>query len=336
MPLFADMYVVLGSILVVLVSLSVGFFLGLRRSRAERRALQRDLSTRSIEMLEHRSRAARLEKSLNAQPQHERVAREALGKLAKERGNASQRYLDLTSAQLAAAESEHQARRYARVASLASERIKALEAEISALRSGPESRTEAGRLVTTPRTSRQPATPITTPVPGRHGAAAMPNGRSNASPTKASATPAIGSVPKQNGTGIASARDSDTSSGKADNDRGAMPSAGSVSSMTDARQRPGSPADGGKDSNSPREESPDMARIKPSASRSGGLLLIEGLAEDDEFRLNELGIHDIAQLARLSESEQKSLRSLIDEPSGPRPVGVWVGNARALLRSQSA
>jgi len=254
LPLIADTYVVAGMILVALIALPLGFYLGIRHSRVAKRALQRELSARSIEALEHRSRAGRFEADLNAQPRHERVARVALERLARARSIASQRYLDETTARLAAAEAEGQALRYSRVASMASRRIKELETEINALR-----------------------------VAGGNKASA---------------------------------------------------SEGSTAAMNDSAVEFTGKTPAAR--SHVREEPIDIPRITPAAPRPGGLSLIDGLVEDDEDRLNELGIHDIAQLACLSESEQKSLRSLIDKPSGPRPVGVWVGNARALLRSQSA
>lgn len=91
-------------------------------------------------------------------------------------------------------------------------------------------------------------------------------------------------------------------------------------------------------SNEARCTRSDDHAATPAAEPVGapsGLRLIDGLVADDENRLNAVGIHDLAQLAELTEPEQLALRHLIDNPSGPRPLGAWIGTARALLGSQS-
>ena len=89
----------------------------------------------------------------------------------------------------------------------------------------------------------------------------------------------------------------------------------------------------------PHRERARFARLTSSNETrrpgAGELGLIEGLAIADEHRLNDLGIHDLEQLARLSEGEQRRLHRRIVASLGPRPLGDWIGDARALLESRA-
>lgn len=73
---------------------------------------------------------------------------------------------------------------------------------------------------------------------------------------------------------------------------------------------------------------------EPTERDIGDLGLIDGLATADAHRLNALGIHDLEQLAALSDHEQRALHGRIVEMVGPGALGTWIGSARALLERQ--
>lgn len=126
------------AVLTLIVGIALGYVIGSKSARKQRRALQNDLNQQSLKFLDLKSDLKKLEKSRDQFSRKDRLLKHTLQKLADQQKESAkfdehtqrqsrQHYLETSRLQVAAAEARQQARRAANAAALATRQLHELK-----------------------------------------------------------------------------------------------------------------------------------------------------------------------------------------------------------------
>ncbi len=136
-------------LLAVSIGAAIGYLVGSKRARKQRRRLQNELNQQSLQMLDVKSDLSQLEKMRDQFERKDRVLKLTMQKLADAsvltenfdrviQGQERKHFMQTAQLQVAAAEARQQAKRAANVATTATERMKKLEALYTQTIEAPE------------------------------------------------------------------------------------------------------------------------------------------------------------------------------------------------------